>query len=236
MKTEVDYQVIIIGGGIGGLTLATICRELGLSFRVLERAASVKPAGAAISLAPNALRVLDQIGLYSQIKKVAQPISKIQVSRNDVRWNTLDWTICESVYGYPVYSIERPELIRILYAGAGGPETVELNAVVEDIIDEPEKPTVRVKMADGTELRAMAVIGADGIRSLTRRVLARRQGGKEANTIKFTGRVHMSGITWPMKNLGPQELGVANWLFYDDSVLMTYGCRDNRQWFIGIKV
>ena len=46
----------------------------------------------------------------------------------------------------------------------------------------------------------------------------------------------MSGITFPMKNLGPQELGVANWLFYDNSVLMTYGCRDNRQWFVGIKV
>ena len=62
MMTEIDYQVIIIGGGIGGLTLASICRQVGLTCRVLERASSVKPAGAAISLAPNALRVLDQIG------------------------------------------------------------------------------------------------------------------------------------------------------------------------------
>jgi salicylate hydroxylase len=236
MKTEVDYQVIIIGGGIGGLALASICRKVGLTYRVLERASSVKPAGAAISLAPNALKVLDQIGLYTEIQRVAQPITKIQVSRNETRWNTLDWTICKDVYGYPVYSIERPELIRILYEGAGGLETVELNASVQDIIDNAEEPFVRVKMADGSELTAATVVGADGIRSLTRRVLSRKQGNEGANTIKFTGRVHMSGITYPMKNLGPQELGVANWLFYDNSVLMTYGCIDNRQWFIGIKV
>ena len=46
---------------------------------------------------------------------------------------------CKDVYGYPVYSIERQELIRILYEGAGGPETVELNASVKDIIDDAEE-------------------------------------------------------------------------------------------------
>jgi salicylate hydroxylase len=235
MLGQVDYQVIIVGGGIGGLTVAALCRRLQISCKVLERAGTLRPAGAAISLAPNALRVLDQIGIYGEIQKLGQKMTKILISRNDVLWNTLDWTLCEEMYGYPVYSIERLHLIRLLQE-ATDPDAVELNAVVQDIIDDAEEPTVTVKLADGRELRSSIVIGADGIRSLTRRILARNAGLKEANTLRFTGRVNMSGITKPMKNLGPQDLGVANWLFYDNTALMTFGCQNNKQWFAGVKV
>ncbi|KAI1365302.1 hypothetical protein F5Y08DRAFT_304570 [Xylaria arbuscula] len=45
----------------------------------------------------------------------------------------------------------------------------------------------------------------------------------------------MSGITSPLEHLGPEEMGVGNWLLYDDSILTTWPCRDNQQWFIGVK-
>lgn len=232
-----ETQVLIIGGGIGGLTLAAICRKTGISCKVLERTKEVTPAGAGISLAPNALRVLDQLGLYGSILEEGQPLKKIQVHRNTTKWSEIDFQWTEQTFGYPVISIERHPFHHLLYNAAGGAETVILDAEVTDIIEDNEKyPGVRVKLADGREFKGEVAVGADGIRSVTRRVLARWAGLESINSIRFTGRTHMSGYTAPIDNLGPRELGVANWIFYDNAILTTWPCRDNRQWFIGVKV
>lgn len=235
MVHKPDAQVLIIGGGIGGLLLATICRKVNIQCKVLERTKQLEPVGAGISLAPNALKVLEQLGLYEEIKRTGQPLKKVMIHRNTTKWRELDFG-AESYYGYPVFSIERHHFHHMLYEAAGGEEAVVLDAKVEDVIDKPEEEYVKVKLADGRKLSGEVVVGADGIRSITRRILARNAGMDAVNTIRFTGRVHMSGYTAPMPNLGPEELGVANWLFYDDSILTTWPCKDNRQWFIGVKV
>lgn len=233
-----DAQVLIIGGGLGGLTLATICKKTGISVKVLERSKQVSPAGAGISLAPNALRVLDQLGLYSDILEEGQPLKKIQVHRNTTKWSEIDFQWTEQVFGYPVISIERHHFHHLLYNAAGGSETVLLDADVTDIVEfgDEKQQGVRVKLADGREFTGEVAVGADGIRSVTRRILARQAGLDSINSIRFTGRVHMSGYTAPIENLGPAELGVGNWLLYDNSILTTWPCKDNRQWFIGVKV
>ena len=80
------------------------------------------------------------------------------------------------------------------------------------------------------------VVGADGIRSVTRRILAQNAGLSRINTIKFTGCVHMSGYTKPLPNLGTKDLGVGSWIFYDDAIFTSWPCKANRQWYIGVKV
>ncbi|ERF71506.1 hypothetical protein EPUS_00495 [Endocarpon pusillum Z07020] len=228
-------QVLIIGGGIGGLTLAVLCRKLNISYLVLERSKKFSPVGAGISLAPNALRVLDQLGLYEDIVRHGQSLDKILIHRNKTKWRTLDFTCVKSSFGYPVYSIERHYFHHLLYQAADGDKTVLLDSTVVDIIDDPTAPHVIVKYGNGCQTNADVVVGADGIRSVTRRILARQAGLDAKNTIRFTGRVHMSGYTAPMENLGAKDLGVGNWLFYDDAILTTWPCVDNRQWFIGVK-
>ncbi|GAD98574.1 FAD binding monooxygenase [Paecilomyces variotii No. 5] len=232
-----DAQVLIIGGGLGGLTLAAICKKTGVSCKVLERSKQVSPAGAGISLAPNALRVLDQLGLYSDILEEGQPLRKIQVHRNTTKWSEIDFQWTEQVFGYPVISIERHHFHHLLYNAAGGSETVLLGADVTDIVEvgDEKQQGVCVKLADGREFTGEVAVGADGIRSVTRRILAQQAGLDSINSIRFTGRVHMSGYTAPIENLGPAELGVANWVLYDNSILTTWPCKDNRQWFIGVK-
>ena len=229
-------QIIIVGGGLGGLTLAAILRGLDIQCIVLERSESSQPAGAGISLAPNALRVLDQLGLYDEIQREGQRLNKMLVHYNDTHWRTLDFTGVEARFGYPVYSIERFLLHRILHVAAGGDQAIHWNSKVVDIMDDVGSDSVSVEVAGGAQYNADFVVGADGIRSVTRRLLAQHAGLKGINTIAFTGRVHMSGYSKPMTNLGPNELGVGNWLFYDDAILTTWPCKDNRQWFIGVKV
>lgn len=236
MNPAQHTQVLIIGGGIGGLTLAVLCRKLNISCIVLERSKKLSPVGAGISLAPNALRVLDQLGLYEDIVRHGQSLDKILIHRNKTKWRTLDFTCVNSSFGYPVYSIERHHFHHLLYQAADGDKTVLLDSTVVDIVDEPAEPHVTVKHGNGCQINADVVVGADGIRSVTRRILARQAGLDAKNTIRFTGRVHMSGYTAPMKNLGSKDLGVGNWLFYDDAILTTWPCVDNRQWFIGVKV
>ena len=92
MASLSSIQVLIVGGGIGGLTLAAICQKLGISCLVLERTLKLTPQGAGISLAPNALKALDQLGLYGEICKHGQKLDKILIHRNETKWRELDYT------------------------------------------------------------------------------------------------------------------------------------------------
>ncbi|KJZ78294.1 hypothetical protein HIM_02332 [Hirsutella minnesotensis 3608] len=232
--TTIDAEVIIAGAGIGGLTLAAICNQVGISFKVLERTEVLTPVGAGISLSPNALHVLDQLGIYDTLLQTSQKLRTIQIWRNQTKWNSLSLETIEPTYGYPVMSTERHAFHRLLYAAAGAEKNVVLNAKVVDVIDTPGEP-VRVVLEDGKEYRGHIVVGADGIRSAIRRALLRKNGMNQGNTIQFSGRVHFSGYTKPLENCGPAELGVGNWMLYDQATMTTWPCKDNRQWFIGVK-
>lgn len=235
MAANPDAQVLILGGGIGGLTLGAILRKLKISFCILERSESVKSVGAGISLAPNCLRVLDQLGLYEHIQREAQPLKKMLIHRETTMWRAMDYSCVESTFGYPVYSAER-HCFHHLYEAAGGAGRNIFGAKVVDLVDDSSSPFVTVTTSDGRKFTADIVVGADGTRSVTRQILARDAGLEESNTINFTGRVHMSGYTAPMPHLGEELLGVGNWLFHNDSILTTWPCKDNRQWFIGVKL
>lgn len=230
-------DVLIVGGGIGGLTLAAICRQLKISYLVLERGEEITPQGAGISLSPNALRVLDQLGIYEAIVNEGQDLRKMLIYHNSEKWRDLDCSPFREKFGYSVYSIERHLFHHLLYQAAGDKEFVRLNAKVDDLIDDETKPYVTVKTTRGQEFRGKVVVGADGIRSVTRRLLATNAGLRSAkNTIRFTGRVHMSGYTAPISHLTEQEVGVGTWMLYDRSILTTWPCKHNRQWYIGVKV
>ncbi|PLB49859.1 FAD/NAD(P)-binding domain-containing protein [Aspergillus steynii IBT 23096] len=228
--------VVIIGGGIGGLTLGALLRRLEIPFVILERAPVVTPQGAGISLAPNCLRALEQLGLLPAIRANSQELIGIRVYREKDCWGTIDFGLAKRWFGYNVHSIERHEFHRYLYEAAGGAETVRFGWNVADIVDDENRQTpVRVVSDDGRTIHADVVAGADGIRSATRRILASSGGVKAENTIQFTGRVHMSGYTKPLEHLTSNDLGMGHWMLYDDSILTTWPCKDNRQWFIGVK-
>ncbi|KAK1715703.1 hypothetical protein BDP67DRAFT_510685 [Colletotrichum lupini] len=178
--------------------------------------------------------MLDQLGVYEKVLEAGQKLRKVQIWRGNKLWNTVDWAGCEAKFGYPVMSLERHHFHRLLFDAAGGDDVVQFGTKIVDVIDDPSESFVRVVSDEGKKFRAHVVVGADGIRSVIRRCLARDAGLKEANTIKFTGRVHMSGITAPLDHLSTQDLGVANWMLYENSTLTTWPCPDNRQWFIGV--
>lgn len=102
---------------------------------------------------------------------------------------------------YPVISAERHSFHHGLYEAAGAAQTALLTSKVVDIINDPRESRVQVVLEGGRRRRAWLVVGADGIRSLTWRVLAGAANVKSTNKIRFTGRVYMPGITFLLEHL-----------------------------------
>src|SRR5262245_41156557 len=66
-----DAPILIIGGGIGGMTAALALARAGFAAHIVERSAEFGEIGAGIQLAPNALRILDGLGVLPDLAALA---------------------------------------------------------------------------------------------------------------------------------------------------------------------
>ncbi|KAL5332608.1 hypothetical protein BJX70DRAFT_404427 [Aspergillus crustosus] len=86
MAPKHTFKVIIVGGGIAGLTLANMLERFDLHYVLLESHETIAPVvGASIGIFPNGLRILDQIGCYQAIGEVFNgniPYSR-QITRDE---------------------------------------------------------------------------------------------------------------------------------------------------------
>ncbi|KAF9982804.1 hypothetical protein BGZ75_005711 [Mortierella antarctica] len=72
-------KVLIVGAGVGGITLAILLETAGVPYDVYERAAEVKPLGAALYLGPNVAPLFRQIGIYDEFVAHSKPCKSITV-------------------------------------------------------------------------------------------------------------------------------------------------------------
>src|SRR5215468_3481544 len=109
---ETRSEVAIIGGGIGGLTLAVALAQRGIECEVLEAANRRREQGAGLLLAPNALAILQRLGLYQRLQQQGYQPSKLSVTRADGRvlqqTDAAEW---RERYGFAPLAIERRELL-----------------------------------------------------------------------------------------------------------------------------
>ncbi|WP_282700144.1 FAD-dependent monooxygenase [Streptomyces sp. CC219B] len=163
-------RVVVIGGGIGGLTAAAALHRRGCEVTVLERAPSLEPVGAAISLAPNSLRALDVIGLGDEIRDLAAWQGDGGLRAPSGRWLArTDAAAVAARFGGPLVLLHRATLVNSLAAGLPkGAIRTGVSATVADPGD--ARRPARVTTPDG-ELAADLVVAADGIRSAVRGAL-----------------------------------------------------------------
>lgn len=110
-------RVVVIGGGVGGLTAAAALHRSGRQVTVLERAGSLDPVGSGISLAPNALRALDVIGLGDELRDLAAWQGNGGLRTPSGRWvSRLTAADAAERLGGPIVLLHRATLVNTLAA------------------------------------------------------------------------------------------------------------------------
>ncbi|HEY2961068.1 MAG TPA: FAD-dependent monooxygenase, partial [Pyrinomonadaceae bacterium] len=150
-------RIAIVGGGIGGLTAALALKEFGFESEIYEQAPALLDVGAAIALWPNALRVLERLGLADTILEHAGEMDEIRWL--DHRGSLLNrFAIPRSV------ALHRADLqAKLLHAFP--PAWIKLGHTLKAYDDREDK--IVASFAHG-EVEADFLIGADGIHSQVR--------------------------------------------------------------------
>ncbi|HWF29038.1 MAG TPA: FAD-dependent oxidoreductase [Mycobacterium sp.] len=199
-------RVIIVGGGIGGLTAAIALRQTGWSVRVIERAEQFGEVGAGVQLGPNATRVLKRLGLGEKLYEIAVAPEALRF----LRWaDDAVLTECQLLgrFGAPYYTLYRPDLIEIL-AAAQPSEDMMLGTEVTDVSATPGGAAVST--ADGTRLEAELVLGCDGIHSTVRSRAIGDVPARFSGMCAYRAMVPSDGVERMVRNwLGPRRHLVA---------------------------
>jgi salicylate hydroxylase len=167
-------QTLIVGGGIGGLTTALALAQTNRRVHVVEKAAEFGEIGAGLQLAPNAMHVLDRIGVLPEISKHAVYPSRLvwMDALNGTRITAIDLgDKFKSRYGHPYIVMHRSDLLTVLLEACRANKLITLEpsrgvAAVEDLGD-----GARARFSDGTAYDAEVLIGADGLRSTVREAI-----------------------------------------------------------------
>lgn len=188
-NSEKMSRVIVVGAGIGGLTLALALARQGFQVRIFEQADVLKEVGAGLQLSPNAVKVLRTLALEDLLKPfVFQPenasIRHFQSGRYYLHYGLGDHATQR--YGAPYWHVHRADLHGVLVQAcyAAGVE-IELGHKVLGYRSDKTKATVLLE--NKTEYCDL-VVGADGIHSKIRELML----GIQAPI--FTGQVAWRGV------------------------------------------
>lgn len=157
--------ILIIGGGIGGLTAAIALRAEGYDVAVYERAPELREVGAAISVMANATRVLKRYGLLDQLLAHGEPISAGIIQPNDGKPLKPPMEIDT---GVPGILIHRADLQNILLS-ALPPECIHLGKELSWISQDGK--SVTATFGRDHQVNGALLIVAEGLNSRTRRQL-----------------------------------------------------------------
>ncbi|KUJ23552.1 FAD/NAD(P)-binding domain-containing protein [Mollisia scopiformis] len=176
LPTEAKLKIIIVGAGLGGAGAAISCLLKGHSVHILESASEIGEIGAGIQVLPNSSKVLKYWGLeHSLLTHASHPKAANLINWKGIPLSSLDFGSSTAKYpGTCYWDFHRADLHRVLIERAvelGA--SMECNARVVDVKCKEEGATVL--LADGREMEADLVVGADGIHSRMREVLVQRK-------------------------------------------------------------
>lgn len=205
MNDSNKIQTLIVGGGIGGLATALALAQSGRTVHVLERAPQFSEVGAGLQLAPNASRMLERLGVLDAVWQSAVfPRQLVWMdAMSGRRLTALDLGASfRQAYGYPYLVMHRSDLLAALLAACQRDARITLETsrdvvAVQDLGDGAE-----VRCADGSVYRCQALIGADGLHSTVRSMIADDGAPVCSEYVAYRG-------TLPMENM-PEHAGLDN--------------------------
>ncbi|KAG0204434.1 hypothetical protein BGX28_003616 [Mortierella sp. GBA30] len=198
-------KVLIVGAGLGGLTLALLLERAGVPYEIFERAAVVKPLGSAISLTANTASLFRQLGIYDEFTAAGLVYNQVMMYDEDLNLeHVMDFTLSPSMGGDPGYIIARPALYDILNRRIPQ-EKVHMSKRVLNVRERED--CIRIECSDNTMYEGDILVGADGAYSGVRQGLYKilRKEGKLPSSDDIALPYSMISLVGQTQPLDPEQ-------------------------------
>jgi 2-polyprenyl-6-methoxyphenol hydroxylase-like FAD-dependent oxidoreductase len=209
-----NRSIAVVGAGMGGLAAAATLRRIGMDVQVYEQAGRFARIGAGIQMMPNSMKVLRRIGVEERLRRT----SFMPYSHLNREWDTgrvlRELPMPESLFGAPYLCMHRADLHEAL-ASVLPANRIRLNKKLVGL--EESNGGVTLVFEDGTNARADAVVGADGVHSVVRDVII----GPDQPIHK--GRIAYRAV-FPAALLNGRDLGLSRtkWWGADRHIVIYY--------------
>jgi len=164
-------NIVIVGGGIGGLAAALALIRRGIDVDIYEQAQELRELGAGVQISANGTRVLHALGLKEALARVqVLPAGKaIRLWNSGQSWKLFDLGMESSErYGSPYITIHRGDLHDVLAQALlqAKPDAIHLNRKCIGLAQTSDH--VELRFETGEVVTAKLVVGADGLHSVIR--------------------------------------------------------------------
>ena len=174
-------EVIVVGGGIGGLSLALSLHQAGIAVRVYEAVSAPAPLGVGINLQPASVRELTELGLGDELAEIGIATRRLSYFN---KFGQLIWGEPRGLsagYKWPQYSIHRGQLqMLLLRATRERIGTSNFRSGMRFVSLRESRDRVTATFCDGSGASVVddadVLVGADGIHSAVRHHLHPGQG------------------------------------------------------------
>ena len=214
-------NIIIVGAGIGGLTLALCLLRHGLKVTVYERTHTLAEVGAGIQIGPNGAKVFEALGLLHELELVAFKPQAAEMRMGDdtgrVIFSLALGAQSQARYHAPYLAVHRADLQRILVQAIQhqAPDVIKLGYELKDLSQQDQRVTLT--FTNEESITADIVIGADGVRSAVRKLLFNIEDGQFSGMAAWRMTVPSSRLP---KNFVPPKATV--WVGKDQHAVTYY--------------
>jgi salicylate hydroxylase len=197
-----SLRVVIVGGGIGGLSAALALRAAGADVRVYEQAAEIGEVGAGVGLFPNSIRILHSLGVADAVTRRAAPLTEWSMYTPD--GSVLSHQVAGRDGSVSSLGMYRPDLVAVLAAGL--PSGV-LHTGHRCIAFSQDDRSAVVTFDNGVSVEADVVIAADGIHSTLQGYVVEPRPPVFSGVVAYRGVMPAARVPdwfWPQ--------GLVNWV------------------------
>jgi len=193
----VQREILIVGGGIGGVAAALALARRGFRSRVLEKQPEFGEIGYGIQQGPNAYRMLDWLGVMKDLESQAV-FTKNLILIDALTDRELTRISCGDTFRRhfraPYTVVHRRDLHGALLEACRKRDEITLHVSKELTGFEDRGESVVARFADGSEYEGLALIGADGLRSRVREIVIGDGAPRPAGHVTYRGVVPVAEV------------------------------------------
>ncbi|GKZ39505.1 hypothetical protein AbraIFM66950_000452, partial [Aspergillus brasiliensis] len=231
--TTSQFTVIIVGGGIVGLTLAHCLRRVNINHIVLEKSSDLSPqVGASIGILPNGGRILNQLSLYEHIEQFIEPLDTAHITFPDgFSFSSRFPRLLHEQFGYPIAFFDRRRLLEVLHTQYPDQSRILTHQRVTEI--RPSGSRVEVITEAGEKYTGDMVVGADGVHSKVRSEMWRIADAIQPGLVTKSTTTEYCCIFGISSCVPTLEIGDQINAFHDNLTLIIFIGKNKRAfWFV----